>query len=164
MPFCKTPGNVQCTPPSVVYPQPACRKSELMLLNCLQAIIILLPSVGFTAMDGSFAQLPRMLLPLASTFAWKLVNTPNCEIIRGEVSIFRGGAGGMLYFSRGSFRGSLRIGASVCAETLVIESIQVKPRHRLAAETVEDFIEWIEVVKCEALNRQATCKSRTWNL
>src|SRR5882762_7513302 len=118
MPFCKTPGNVQCTPPSVVYPQPACRKSELMLLNCLQAIIILLPSVGFTAMDGSFAQSLRMLLPLASTFAWKLVNTPNCEILRGEVSIFRGGAGGMLYFSSGSLNGCLRMGASVCAETL----------------------------------------------
>ena len=57
---------------------------------------------------------PRILLPFASTFAWKLVNTPNCEIMRGEVSIFRGGAGGMLYFSSGSFSGSLRMGASVC--------------------------------------------------
>ena len=41
------------------------------------------------------------------------------------------------------------IGASVCPETLVGESIQVRPRNRLAAETVEDFIEWIEVVKHE---------------
>src|SRR5256885_10851968 len=84
-----------------------------MLLNCLQAIIILLPSVGSTEMDGSFAASPRMLLPWASTFAWKLVNTPNCEIMRGEVSIFRGGAGGMLYFSSGSLNGGLRIGARV---------------------------------------------------
>src|SRR2546423_15499190 len=83
-----------------------------MLLNCLQATIILLPSVGSTEMDGSFAASPRMLLPWASTFAWKLVNTPNCEIMRGEVSIFRGGAGGMLYFSSGSLNGGLRIGAS----------------------------------------------------
>ena len=69
--------------------------------------------------------------------------------MRGEVSIFRGAAGGMLYFSSGSFRGSLRSGASVCPETLVSESIQVKPRNRLAAETVEDFIEWVEVVERE---------------
>ena len=115
---CKTPGNVQCMPASVVYPQPDCRKSELILLNCLQAIIILLPSVGFTAMDGSFAQSPRMLLPPASTFAWKLVNTPNCEIMRGEVSIFRGAAGGMLYFSSGSLKGGLRMGASVCPDAV----------------------------------------------
>ena len=43
----------------------------------------------------------------------------------------------------------MRIGASVCPETLVSENIQVKPRNRLTAETVEDFIEWIEVVKRE---------------
>src|SRR5258705_10911012 len=112
MPFCKTPGNVQCTPPSLVYPHPACRQSELMLLNCLQAIIILLPFVGSTEMDGSFAQSPRMLLPLASTFAWKLVNTPNCEIMRGEVSIVRGGAGGLSYVSSGTFLGAFCVGAS----------------------------------------------------
>ena len=40
----------------------------------------------------------------------------------------------MLYFSRGSFRGSLRMGDSVCPETLVSESIKVKPRNRLAVE------------------------------
>src|SRR6266404_434575 len=37
---------------------------------------------------------------------------PNCEIIRGEVSIFRGGAGGLSYLSSGSFRGTLCVGAS----------------------------------------------------
>src|SRR5256885_16921589 len=84
-----------------------------MLLNCLQAIIILLPSVGSTEMDGSFAASPRMLLPWASTFAWKLVNTPNCEIMCGEVSIFRGGAGGMLYFSSGSLNGGVGMGGRV---------------------------------------------------
>jgi hypothetical protein len=31
----------------------------------------------------------------------------------------------------------------------VSERIQVRPRNRLAAETVEDFIQWIEVVKRE---------------
>ena len=41
------------------------------------------------------------------------------------------------------------IGASVCPETLVNESIQIRPRNRLTAERIEDFIEWIEVVKRE---------------
>ena len=41
------------------------------------------------------------------------------------------------------------MGDSFCPETLVSESIQVKPRNRLAAETVEDFIEWVEVVERE---------------
>src|SRR5438105_14211344 len=95
---CKTPGNVQCMPASVVYPQPDCRKSELILLNCLQAIIILLPSVGFAAMDGSFAQSPAMLLPPASTFACKMVNTPNCVIMRRDESFIRVAAGGVLFF------------------------------------------------------------------
>jgi hypothetical protein len=45
--------------------------------------------------------------------------------------------------------GGLCIGASVCAETLVSESIQVRPRKRLAAEIVENFIEWVGVVKLE---------------
>jgi hypothetical protein len=40
------------------------------------------------------------------------VNRPNGEIMRGEVSIFRGGAGGLSYFSSGSFRGALCVGAS----------------------------------------------------
>ena len=77
--------------------------------------------------------------------------------MRGDVSIFRGGAGGLLYFSSGSRNGGLCIGASFCAETVGGESIQVRPRKRLAAEIVENFIEWVGVVKCEALNRQATC-------
>ena len=77
------------------------------------------------------------------------MNTPYGEIIRGEVSIFRGGAGGSLYFSSGSVRGSLRIGANVCPETLERESTQIRQRSRLAAERVEDFIEWVGVVKRE---------------
>ena len=46
----------------------------------------------------------------------------------------------MLYFSRGSLRGTLRRGDSVCPETLGSESIQVKPRSRLAIEAVENLI------------------------
>ena len=52
-----------------------------------------------------------------------------------------------MYFSSGSFRGSVRIGASVCAETLVSESTQIAARNRVAAERVEDFMEWVGVVK-----------------
>src|SRR4029077_20884917 len=99
-------------PPSVVYPQPPCRKLEVTSLNCLQAIVILLPFVGSTEMEHSFAASPRMFCPFASTLAWKLVNEPNCEIIRGEVSIFRGDAGGLSYVSSGSFRGAFCVGAS----------------------------------------------------
>jgi hypothetical protein len=59
-----------------------------------------------------------MFWPCASTFAWKLVNGPNCEIIRGEVSIFRGGAGGLSYFSSGSFRGTLCVGVNSCPDAV----------------------------------------------
>src|SRR5437667_2699361 len=110
--FSRTPGNVQVVPPSLVYPQPPCRKLDVTSLNCLQAIVILLPFVGSTEMEHSFAASPRMLFPFASTFAWKLVNAPNCEIIRGEVSIFRGGAGGLSNVSSGSFLGAFSVGAS----------------------------------------------------
>src|SRR5436305_388883 len=89
-------GFIQVTPPSVA------------LLNCLQPITILLRFVGSTAIDGSFAASPRMLFPLASTLTWKLVNGPYCEIIRGEVSIRKRYAGGMLYFSSGS------VGSGLC--------------------------------------------------
>src|SRR5947207_3239627 len=54
-------------PPSVVNPHPPCRKSDSTLLNCLQPIVILLPSLGSTAIDGSFAASPTMLLPRATT-------------------------------------------------------------------------------------------------
>jgi hypothetical protein len=63
-------------------------------------------------MEHSFAASPRMLFPLASTFTWKLVNAPNCEIIRGEVSIVRGSAGGLSYVSSGTFLGALCVGAN----------------------------------------------------
>src|SRR5215467_4400270 len=118
MPGSRTPGNVQVVPPSVVNPQPACRKLDVTLSNCLQAIAILLRFVESTEITHSFAASPRMLFPFASTFTWKLVNASNCEIIRGEGSIFRGGAGGLSYVSSGSFRGTLCAGASVCAEAV----------------------------------------------
>ena len=99
-------------PASVVYPQPACLKLDATSLNCLQAIVILLPSVGLTEIEHSFAASPRIFWPFTLTFTWKLVNEANCEIIRGEISIFRGGAGGLSYSSSGTFRGTLVVGAS----------------------------------------------------
>jgi hypothetical protein len=40
------------------------------------------------------------------------MNGPWFEIMRGEVSILRGGDGGLSYFSSGSPRGALRVGAN----------------------------------------------------
>src|SRR6266403_4754092 len=90
-------------------------------------------------MERSVAASPRMLFPLASTFTWKLVNTPNCEIIRGEVSIFRGGAGGLSYFSMCSAKGIMRTGAS-WAEVVVIAASETGRINAVTIEIVEDFI------------------------
>src|SRR5215472_9674635 len=67
------------------------------------------------------------------------MKTPYGEIIRGEVSIFRGGAGGLSYFSSGSFRGTLCVGAS-WAETVASEAIEARQMNRAVAEGVEDPI------------------------
>jgi hypothetical protein len=69
------------------------------------------------------------------------VNTPNCEIIRGEVSIFLGGAGGLSYFSSGSFRGAAYVGAS-CPEAVASEARKARQIKRLVAEAVDDLIRW----------------------
>jgi len=60
--------------------------------------------------------------------------------MRGDVSIFRGGAGGISYFSNGSVKGGLRMGASFCPETLVSDNIQIRPRNRVVVEAVENLI------------------------
>src|SRR5437867_184603 len=112
MPGSRTPGKVHVVPALVVYPQPACLKLDATSLNCLQPIVILLPLVGSTPITHSFAASPTMFWPLASTFTWKLVNVSSFEIIRGEVSIFRGGAGGLSYISSGTSRGTLVVGAT----------------------------------------------------
>ena len=58
------------------------------------------------------------------------MNTSYTEIIRGEVSIFRGGAGGLSYFSSGSFRGAGRVGAS-WAEAVARENKPIADRRQL---------------------------------
>src|SRR4030095_191879 len=109
-----------------------------MLSNCRQPIVILLPSVGSTAIAGSFAASPSILLPVASTLAWKLVNTPNCETLRGEVSIFRGGAGGIFFeVSSGSPSGSLRMGASVCADIVGSKTSEIRPMKEVRVKSLE---------------------------
>ena len=91
--------------------------------------------------------------------------------MRGEVSIFRGGAGGLLYFSRGSLKGCLRIGDNIWPDAVASETMEaskiscfsrlavsrrlrwVAPEHedaapllqlKIATETVEDLIEWLK--------------------
>jgi hypothetical protein len=67
------------------------------------------------------------------------VKTPNCEIIRREVSIFRGGAGGMFFdVSSGSFRGSLRVGASDCPKA--VESHTSVSKEMTGASGVENLM------------------------
>ena len=85
--------------------------------------------------------------------------------MRGEVSIFRGAAGGILYFSSGSFRGSLRTGASVCPEIVVSTSIQVRPRKQASVKAVEDLIAWLRVggLKWQTTKRQAIHEAETPN-
>ena len=67
------------------------------------------------------------------------MNPPYTEIIRGEVSIFRGGAGGLSYVSSGSPRGAGRVGAS-WAEALAKAVSENRQINGIAVETVEDLI------------------------
>src|SRR6266853_1898467 len=86
------------------------------------------------------------------------------EIIRGEVSIFRGGAGGLSYVSSGSFRGGSRVGAS-WAEAVASEARKARQIKRFVAEAVDDLIRWSVVEALppspslrqakEALNRRS---------
>jgi hypothetical protein len=80
------------------------------------------------------------------------MNPPYTEIIRGEVSTFRGGAGGLSYFSSGSPRGAERVGAT-WAEAVVKATSDSRQINGIAVETIEDLI--IELRDCviEALDR-----------
>ena len=78
------------------------------------------------------------------------MNTSNCEIIRGDVSIFIGGAGGLSYFSSGSFRGASYVGAT-CPEAVASEASKARQNKRLAAEAVVNLIRWSVVEALESL-------------
>ena len=73
------------------------------------------------------------------------MNPSYTEIIRGEVSIFRGGAGGLSYVSSGSPRGAGRVGAS-WAEALVKAASESRQINGTVVEAVEDLI--IELRDC----------------
>jgi threonine dehydrogenase-like Zn-dependent dehydrogenase len=79
------------------------------------------------------------------------MNAPYTETIRGEVSIFRGGAGGLSYVSRGPFNGAIRTGASWAIAPGKLIS-RIRKEIRRACEAVEDFMDdW----SGEALNDQS---------
>jgi hypothetical protein len=67
------------------------------------------------------------------------MNPSYTEIIRGEVSIFRGGAGGLSYLSSGSPRGAGSVGAN-WAEVLVKAASETRQINRIAAKTFEDLM------------------------
>jgi hypothetical protein len=61
------------------------------------------------------------------------------ETIRGEVSTFRGGAGGLSYFSNGSFNGGMLSGAS-WAEAMAKAASENRQINKLMRGVVEDLI------------------------
>ena len=67
------------------------------------------------------------------------MKTPYGETIRGEVSIFRGGAGGLSYFSRCSAKGILCTGAN-WAEAVPMAVSKNRQINKLMVEVVEDFM------------------------
>ena len=73
------------------------------------------------------------------------MNPSYSEIIRGEVSISRGGAGGLSYVSSGSPRGAGRVGAS-WAEALVKAASKSRQINGTVVEAVENLI--IELRHC----------------
>jgi hypothetical protein len=67
------------------------------------------------------------------------VKRPNCEIIRGEVSIFRGGAGGLSYFSSGSVRDGLRVGSSPASEAAASVTSKIRKVKMLVFDAVKQL-------------------------
>jgi len=59
--------------------------------------------------------------------------------MRGEVSIFRGGAGGLSYFSSGSFRGTLCVGVSSCPEAPTSAISEIRKVKMLVFEAVKQL-------------------------
>ena len=64
------------------------------------------------------------------------MNPPYTEIIGGEVSIFRGGAGGLSYVSSASSRGAGRVGAN-WAEAVVKTASESRQINGIVVETGE---------------------------
>src|SRR5690349_9188139 len=83
MPGSITPGNVQVCPPLLEYPQPACLKLSVTVLNCRHPIAILLESFGSIAIEGSFAASPTMFAP-PETFTCVMKNREEENLNAGE--------------------------------------------------------------------------------
>lgn len=73
------------------------------------------------------------------------MNPSYTEIIRGEVSIFRGGAGGLSYVSSGTPRSAGCVGAS-WAEALAKAATETRQINGIAVEPIEDLM--IELGDC----------------
>ena len=69
----------------------------------------------------------------------------------------------MPYFSRGSLKGALRMGASVCAETVECTSSDVRPVKEVKVKSVEDLIVWLKIGTVEVVNHEATGDPPSWN-
>lgn len=67
------------------------------------------------------------------------MNPSYTEIIRGDVSILRGGAGGLSYVSSGSSRGAGRVGTT-WPEALAKAASETRQIKGIAVEIVEDLI------------------------
>src|SRR5262249_50806914 len=78
------------------------------------------------------------------------------ETIRGEVSIFRGTAGGFSYFFSGSFTGGGSVGAS-WAEAMAEAVSENRQTNKLMCGVVEDLmcVEYIDSLEASALHRCA---------
>src|SRR2546429_2331083 len=85
------------------------------------------------------------------------------ETICGEVSIFRGGAGGLSYFSSGSFGAGSRVGTS-WADALDTAISTIRQINELAGETVEYLMPSSEYRTGESSKRFTTVQSRTTSL
>jgi hypothetical protein len=90
------------------------------------------------------------------TFTWTLVKEANCEIIRGEVSIFRGEAGGLSYVSCGSLRFTLVVGAS-CPEAMGINKSESRYVKRLTFSIRKRIIIRSSVFAVLNYRKEATC-------
>jgi hypothetical protein len=80
------------------------------------------------------------------------MNAPYTETIRGEVSMFRGGAGGLSYVSRGPFNGAIHTGAS-WAEAVAVTASDARQMIE-GPKTLGHFM-WSYVVLFEGVERCA---------
>jgi hypothetical protein len=89
------------------------------------------------------------------------VNEANCEIIRGEVSILKGGTGGLSYISNGTFRGTLVVGAS-CPEARGIKTSESRDVKTAAFDILRRII--VENVTRDRRRRSKQMATDPWQI